>query len=65
MPTYTFISTRQFLGYIPSSTLEETIFNKCKEVKSLYRISGVNSRYYFYLTTFLQEYFQDKVGNPE
>jgi hypothetical protein len=65
MPTETFISTRQFLGYTPSSTLEETILNKCKEVGSRYRLSGVNPRYYFYTQTFLQQYFQDKVGIPQ
>ena len=63
MSTNNFISTRDFLGYIPSKDLEETIFNKCKEVGSLYRMSGVNPRYYYYLVSFLQEHFSDKVGN--
>jgi hypothetical protein len=66
------IQTYVFLGYPPSSDLEVEIFNKAKEVGTGWRRGNpINPNNYPYLTkissysqTFLQQYFQDKVGNP-
>jgi hypothetical protein len=66
------IETYLFLGYPPTIELEEEIFNKAKEVGNGWKKGNpINPNTYPYLTkisyysqAFLQQYFQDKVGNP-
>ena len=66
------IQTYVFLGYPPSSDLEVEIFNKAKEVGTGWRRGNpINPNEYPYLRkitaysqSFLQQYFQDRVGNP-
>ena len=66
------IPTYEFLGYPPSSDLEEEIFNKAKEVGVAWKKGNpINPNNYPYLIkissysqSFLQQYFQDRVGNP-
>ena len=70
----TWISTYNFLGYQASDALELEIFNKAKEVKISYKIGNplgpfapipYNKKSYQYPLSFLQQYFQNKVGNPQ
>ena len=66
-------STYDFLGYKPSNVLEKEIEDKSKEIGTPYKISpSINPnippfilKFYFYPLTFLQQYFQDRVGNPQ
>jgi hypothetical protein len=72
MATVNWIKTYIFLGYPPSEELETEIFNKAKEVGVPYKKSNPinpNNPPYLkkiseYPQPFLQQYFQDKVGNP-
>lgn len=66
------ITTYDFLGYQASDTLELEILNKAKEVKVSYKIGNpigpnapipYNKKLYSYSLEFLQQYFQNKVGN--
>jgi hypothetical protein len=65
------IPTYIFLGYPPNEELEIEIFNKALEVGVGWKKGNpVNPNEYPYLEkissyplTFLQKYFQDKVGN--
>ena len=62
-----------FLGYPPSETLEQEIYNKAIETKNGWRKGNPkNPNEYPYLRkiseysqAFLQQYFQDRVGNPQ
>lgn len=66
------IKTYVFLGYPPSNELEDEIFNKAKEIGTGWRKGNpINPHEYPYLNkitsysqAFLQQYFQDRVGNP-
>jgi hypothetical protein len=67
------IQTYVFLGYPPSSDLDVEIFNKAKEVGTGWRrgnpinpneLSLFKQKYSSYSQSFLQQYFQDRVGNP-
>ena len=67
------ILTYTFLGYQASDSLEEEIFNKAKEVGVPYKMGNplgpnadvpYNKKIYSYSLEFLQQYFQDRVGNP-
>jgi hypothetical protein len=66
------IPTYEFLGYAPSAQLEEEIYNKALEVGTGWKKGNPkNPNNYPYLSkissysqTFLQQYFQDRVGNP-
>jgi hypothetical protein len=68
------ILTYNFLGYQASDTLEQEIFNKAKEIHIAYKIGNstgpnapipYNKKIYSYPLEFLQQYFQDRVGNPQ
>ena len=72
MATINWIKTYIFLGYSPSEELETEIFNKAKEVGAAWkRGNPINPNEYPYLKkitaysqAFLQQYFQDRIGNP-
>jgi hypothetical protein len=61
-----------FLGYSPSDSLEQEIFDKAIEVGTGWKKGNPkNPNEYPYLRkitaysqSFLQQYFQDRVGNP-
>ena len=66
--------TYDFLGYQASDTLEQEIYNKAKEINVAYKIGNpigpnapipYNKKIYCYPLSFLQQYFQDRVGNPQ
>ena len=65
------IPTYEFLGYAPNNTLEQEIYSKAIEVGTGWkRGNPKNPNEYPYLIkissysqSFLQQYFQDKVGN--
>ena len=66
------IQTYVFLGYPPSSDLEEEIYSKAIEVGAAWkRGNPINPNEYPFLRkissysqAFLQQHFQDRVGNP-
>ena len=66
------IRTYEFLGYAPSDALEQEIFDKAIEIGAAWkRGNPINPNEYPYLSkiseysqSFLQQYFQDRVGNP-
>jgi len=66
------IPTHVFLGYAPNDTLEQEIYNKAIEVGTGWKKGNpINPNEYPYLNkitsysqAFLQQYFQDRVGNP-
>ena len=66
------IKTYIFLGYPPNNELEIEICNKAKQVGAAWkRGNPINPNEYPYLSkiseysqSFLQQYFQDRVGNP-
>ena len=66
------IRTYEFLGYAPSEALEQEIFDKAIEVGTGWKKGNPkNPNEYPYLRkitaysqAFLQQYFQDRVGNP-
>ena len=68
------ITTYEFLGYQASNALEQEILSKAEEVKVPRKIGNpigpnapipYNKKLYSYSLEFLQQYFQDKVGNPQ
>lgn len=66
------IPTYEFLGYAPNDALEQEIYDKAIEVGTGWKKGNPkNPNEYPYLTkitaysqSFLQQYFQDRVGNP-
>jgi len=66
------IPTHIFLGYSPNEELEKEIFDKAIEVGTGWKKGNpINPNEYPFLKkissysqTFLQQYFQDRVGNP-
>ena len=66
------IPTYEFLGYAPNDALEQEIYDKAIEVGTGWKKGNPkNPNEYPYLTkiaaysqAFLQQYFQDRVGNP-
>lgn len=66
------IPTYIFLGYAPNEELEKEIFDKAIEVGTGWKKGNpINPNEYPYLRkitaysqSFLQQYFQDRVGNP-
>jgi hypothetical protein len=66
------IPTHIFLGYPQNEELEKEIFDKAIEVGTGWKKGNpINPNNYRYLTkissysqAFLQQYFQDRVGNP-
>jgi hypothetical protein len=66
------IPTHIFLGYPPNEELEKEIFDKAIEVGTGWKKGNpINPNEYPYLRkitaysqSFLQQYFQDRVGNP-
>ena len=66
------IPTHIFLGYPPNEELEKEIFDKAIEVGTGWKKGNpINPNNYPYLTkissysqAFLQQHFQDRVGNP-
>ena len=66
------IPTYQFLGYAPNDALEQEIYDKAIEVGTGWKKGNPkNPNEYPYLRkitaysqSFLQQYFQDRVGNP-
>jgi hypothetical protein len=66
------IPTHIFLGYPQNEELEKEIFDKAIEVGTGWKKGNpINPNNYPYLTkissysqAFLQQYFQDRVGNP-
>ena len=66
------IRTYEFLGYAPSEALEKEIFDKAIEVGTGWKKGNpINPNEYPYLRkitaysqAFLQQHFQDRVGNP-
>jgi hypothetical protein len=66
------IPTYEFLGYAPNDALEQEIYNKAIEVGTGWKKGNPKSPYEYpylrkitaYSQTFLQQYFQNKVGNP-
>lgn len=72
MSTIDWIATYVFLGYPPSSQLEAEIFAKAKEVGASWKRGNPKdpndypflSKITYYPQSFLQEYFQDRIGNP-
>jgi len=66
------IRTYEFLGYAPNDALEQEIYNKAIEVGTGWKKNNpINPNKYPYLKkitsyhqSFLQQYFQDRVGNP-
>jgi len=66
------IPTYEFLGYAPNDTLEQEIYSKAIEVGTGWkRGNPKNPNEYPYLKkityypqAFLQQHFQDRVGNP-
>jgi hypothetical protein len=66
------IPTYEFLGYAPNDALEQEIYDKAIEVGTGWKKGNPKNRNeYPYLTkitaysqSFLQQYFQDRVGNP-
>ena len=68
------ILTYSFLGYQASDALEQEILNKAKEIGTSYKIGNpigpnapipYNKKIYSYPLEFLQQHFQNKVGNPQ
>ena len=67
------IKTYEFLGYPPSDNLETEIYNKAIDVKTGWKKGNPKNpnEYPFlkkitaYPLEFLQQYFQDRVGNPQ
>ena len=65
------IRTYEFLGYAPNDALEQEIYNKAIEVGTGWKKGNpINPYKYPYLRkitsysqSFLQQYFQDRVGN--
>ena len=66
------ITTYEFLGYAPNDALEQEIYDKAIEIGTGWKKGNPkNPNEYPYLTkitaysqSFLQQYFQDRVGNP-
>jgi hypothetical protein len=66
------ITTYEFLGYAPNDALEQEIYDKAIEIGTGWKKGNPkNPNEYPYLTKitaysqlFLQQYFQDRVGNP-
>jgi hypothetical protein len=66
------IPTYEFLGYAPNDALEQEIYDKAIEIGTGWKKGNPkNPNEYPYLTkitaysqSFLQQYFQDRVGNP-
>jgi hypothetical protein len=66
------IPTYEFLGYAPNDALEQEIYDKAIEVGTGWKKGNPkNPNEYPYLRkitaysqSFLQQYFQDRVGNP-
>ena len=66
------IPTYQFLGYAPNDALEQEIYDKAIKVGTGWKKgNSKNPNEYPYLRkitaysqSFLQQYFQDRVGNP-
>ena len=66
------IPTYQFLGYAPNDALEQEIYDKAIKVGTGWKKGNPkNPNEYPYLRkitaysqSFLQQYFQDRVGNP-
>jgi hypothetical protein len=65
------ITTYEFLGYAPNDALEQEIYDKAIEIGTGWKKGNPkNPNEYPYLRkitaysqTFLQQYFQDRVGN--
>jgi hypothetical protein len=66
------ILTYEFLGYAPNDALKQEIYNKTIEVGTGWEKGNPKNpneypylrKISYYSQAFLQQYFQDKVGNP-
>jgi hypothetical protein len=66
------IPTYEFLGYAPNDALEQEIYSKAIEVGTGWKRSNPKNpneypylkKITYYPQAFLQQYFQDRVGNP-
>ena len=65
------IRTYEFLGYAPNDALEQEIYDKAIEVGTGWKKGNPKNPYKYpylrkitaYSQAFLQQYFQDRVGN--